>query len=204
MVASANEAAKSGAVTIPLCATGLGCMAVSAKGVADGIGEINRGNEKAGWAIIAASLASGGLSAPLAKQEAAVVTGAIKEAVSNRALIAELLSVGTKITVQDVVAVVRLPDGTIAFLERGTPKAGLGHIIKEHAGDFANIGVSQADIPAFVMYALKSGKFVGYQGQGTGRSVYEVMLNGKVQRVAITVSRNGFVVGANPAGSGPR
>ena len=33
--------------------------------------------------------------------------------------------------------------------------------------------------------------------QGT-RPIYEVIYNGTIKRVAITVSENGFVVGANP------
>lgn len=41
----------------------------------------------------------------------------------------------------------------------------------------------------------------GYEGTGTGRAIYATQLNGKTQYVAISVGKNGFVVGANPAGS---
>ncbi len=49
------------------------------------------------------------------------------------------------------------------------------------------------------MSTIRTGKIVGYQGAGTGRPIYEVVVNGQVRRVAITVSKNGYVVGANPA-----
>ncbi|MBC1368358.1 hypothetical protein HB790_08970 [Listeria welshimeri] len=34
--------------------------------------------------------------------------------------------------------------------------------------------------------------------EGKGRPIYEVIYNGKKYRVAITVGKNGFIVGANP------
>jgi filamentous hemagglutinin len=63
------------------------------------------------------------------------------------------------------------------------------------------IGLSQAEIPSAVMQAVNQGRIVGYQGAGAGRPIFETVINGQSQRIAITVSDNGFVVGANPAGS---
>ncbi len=48
------------------------------------------------------------------------------------------------------------------------------------------------------MTAVTEGKIVGYQGRGTGRPIYEIEYNGKLQRVAVTVGDNGYIVGANP------
>lgn len=48
---------------------------------------------------------------------------------------------------------------------------------------------------------MPEGKLVNYQGTGTGRPVFELTINGKRQRIAITVGDNGFIVGANPKGS---
>ena len=56
----------------------------------------------------------------------------------------------------------------------------------------------ESDISNFIMQALKENKIVGYQGTGTGRPIYELIYGGVKQRVAITTSGNGFVVGANP------
>ena len=51
-------------------------------------------------------------------------------------------------------------------LENGTDTAGLNHIITEHADDFLNKGITQEQIPDYVMNALENGKIVGYQGRG--------------------------------------
>lgn len=48
------------------------------------------------------------------------------------------------------------------------------------------------------MNAIDKGKVVGYQGRGTGRPIYEFVYNGTTQRGGITISDNGFIVGANP------
>lgn len=75
------------------------------------------------------------------------------------------------------------------------------HIIEEHGSHFAQMGVSEAQIPGVVMRAVSEGKLVGYQGSGIGRPIYELNINGQPQRIAVTVGDNGFVVGANPRGS---
>lgn len=88
-------------------------------------------------------------------------------------------------------------------METGNSKAGLKHLIEEHskAKEFAQMGVSEAQIPEVVMKAVSEGRLVGHQGSGIGRPIYEVSINGKMQRIAVNVSDNGYVVGANPRGS---
>ena len=51
------------------------------------------------------------------------------------------------------------------------------------------------------MKAVTDGKIVGYQGAGTGRPIYETMINGKKYSIAVTVGNNGYIVGANLRGS---
>jgi filamentous hemagglutinin len=99
-----------------------------------------------------------------------------------------------------VIATGRNVDGQVVFLETGNSRAGLQHIIDEHAEDFANVGIPESQISAVVMKAATEGRIVGYQGRGTGRPIYEVTINGQAQRIAITIGGNGFIVGANPAG----
>jgi filamentous hemagglutinin len=122
------------------------------------------------------------------------------DANTKASLLKELTYQGIKYTPENIVQVAKNADGKIVFLETGNSKAGLQHIIGEHAKDFANIGVSEAQIPSVAMKAVAEGKIVGYQGKGTGRPIYETVINGEVHRLAITVSSNGFMVGANPAG----
>jgi filamentous hemagglutinin len=119
----------------------------------------------------------------------------------NPALLNELIANGVKFTPENVIATARSPSGQVVFLETGNTRAGLQHIIGQHANDFASIGVSQAEIPNVVMQAVSQGKIVGYQGVGTGRPIFETVINGQPRQLAITVSDNGFIVGANPRGS---
>ncbi|WP_333983156.1 DUF637 domain-containing protein [Burkholderia gladioli] len=112
-----------------------------------------------------------------------------------------LVANGVKFTPQNVVATGKTSSGKVVFLETGSSSAGLQHIIEEHGGEFANMGVSPAQIPEVVMKAVTEGNIVGYQGSGTGRPIYEVAVNGQRQRIAVTVGSNGFIVGANPRGS---
>jgi len=84
------------------------------------------------------------------------------------------------------------------FLETGTEKAGLLHVLKGHKKDFENIGVKENDIPKVLMEAVKKGKVIGYQGKGTGRPIYETIINGERKAIGITIGNNGFIVGANP------
>ena len=110
----------------------------------------------------------------------------------------ELANSGVKYNPEDIVAITKTADGKLVWLENGTDTAGLNHIITEHADDFLNKGITQEQIPDYVMNALENGKIVGYQGRGTGRPIYEFTYNGEIHKVAITVGNNGFIVGANP------
>ena len=109
-------------------------------------------------------------------------------------LLDELAKSGVKYNPEDIVAITKTADGKIVWLENGNSNAGLEHIM-QHADQFAAKGVSSDKIPDFIMYAIKNGKIVGKQRT---RPIYEVMYEGKLQRVAISISGNGFIVGANP------
>ncbi|WP_166654442.1 hypothetical protein [Rahnella sp. BIGb0236] len=51
------------------------------------------------------------------------------------------------------------------------------------------------------MKAVTDGKIVVYQGTGTGRPIYETVINGKRYNIAVTVGNNGYIVGANLRGA---
>lgn len=82
------------------------------------------------------------------------------------------------------------------FGEWNNERAGFMHILK-HENDFFNKGIGRDVIPELIFHALRKGKVVGSQGRG--RLIYECEFNGVTQRIAITISENGFVVGANPS-----
>ncbi|SDZ63044.1 filamentous hemagglutinin, partial [Pseudomonas salomonii] len=148
-------------------------------------------------AEVAGIVLSGGLGAG-AK---VVAESAGAKSALNKSLLDELSAKGVKFTPENVVATARSPSGQVLFLETGNSKAGLQHIIEEHGSQFAQMGVSNAQIPGAVMKAVSEGKLVGYQGTGAGRPIYELTVNGQTQHIAVTVGGNGFIVGANPRGS---
>lgn len=93
-------------------------------------------------------------------------------------------------------AIARDKGGRIVFLEAGTLKGGLRHILEEHGDDFARRGILEEQIADAVLEAVTHGRQVGMQKT---RPVYEIEYAGQVQRIAVTVGSNGFLVGANPA-----
>lgn len=119
------------------------------------------------------------------------------------ALIAELVQLGVKHSPEKIVRIAKQADGKIVFLEEGKAGrrgSGLAHILKEHREDLARRGISEKEIPDAVMAAVTRGTFLGYQGTiEPRREIYEVIFNGKTQYIAVTVSDNGYIVGANPA-----
>jgi len=113
-------------------------------------------------------------------------------------LISEVQSRGDKITPEKVLSIGKDKDGRIVWLEEGRlePRpSGYVHILDRHGGDFKNKGVAESDIPRLVIAAATKGKVVGYSGD---RKVYEYNENGMVYHLAITISDNGYIVGANP------
>ena len=97
----------------------------------------------------------------------------------NRTDIDFLKTNNIKFSEKDLISTIRAPDGKVIFLEKGTEKAGLSHILKGHQKDFENIGVKADDIPKVLMEAVSNGKIVGYQGKGKGRPIYETIINGE-------------------------
>lgn len=113
------------------------------------------------------------------------------------ALIQKLQESGVKFTPGNVVAAGENADGQVVFLETGNSRAGLTHIIEQHGGQFAQMGIPEEQVPDFVVTAATEGKAVGIQGT---RPIFEAEFDGQTRRVAVTVGSNGFVVGANPVG----
>jgi len=110
-------------------------------------------------------------------------------------LLDELRRNGVKFTEPDLVTLFRDRAGKVIFLERGSSRAGLKHILR-HSQDFANKGISPDDIPSVLKKALTEGSLV--PGGKPSRPIYAVKYRGETKHIAITVSDNGYIVGANP------
>ncbi|MFW5444481.1 MAG: hypothetical protein ACKE51_09275, partial [Methylococcaceae bacterium] len=122
----------------------------------------------------------------------------IAEAGVKNELLGELSNQGIKHTPENVIDIAKTQEGRIVFLEAGNNSAGLKHIVNKHVDDFIKRGITKDQIPDAVMTAVTKGKIVGHQGAGAGRPIYEFQFNGQTQRIAVTTSNNGFIVGANP------
>ena len=124
-------------------------------------------------------------------------------------LIKELIVAGKNVTANEVLFIAKRSDGVIVWLEKGVTDAeaqalgrkagaGLAHILEVHGADFVNRGIPKDQVGETVMRAVMSGRPIGLQGS---RTVYELEVNGVKQYVSVTVSNNGFIVGANPTPS---
>ncbi len=79
----------------------------------------------------------------------------------------------------------------------GNKKAsGLAHILNEHSSNFNDKGIPANLIPALIKKAVEDAKIVGKRGKD--RDVYETTMNGKIVHITITISDNGYIVGAHP------
>ena len=117
----------------------------------------------------------------------------------GKALIDEVVANGEKISPDKVVLITRDPTGKIVWLEEGNSSSGLQHIIDRHGHEFNGKGISNSEIPDYVLEAIYQGNIVGTQGKrNPPRMVYEFTYNGQTQRIAIQVGSNGYIVGANP------
>ena len=112
-------------------------------------------------------------------------------------LLEELSECGEKVSMDKVIAVMKDPTGKLIWLEQGgKPSAGLWHVLDSHAKDFIRKGISAKELPQLLTKAITEGKYLGIQG--STRYIYEVDFGGKLRKLAIEISDNGFIVGANP------
>ncbi len=114
------------------------------------------------------------------------------ESGSKTNLLDELASSGVKYNPDDVITVIKNPDGKLMWLEEGNSKAGLTHILERHADDFAAQGVS--DIPNLLENVLSTNPIrTGSNAKGL---FADYTFNGNSYRVAY--GTNGFVVSFYP------
>ncbi len=111
-------------------------------------------------------------------------------------LLAELQRLGIKHTPENLVRIARRRDGTIVFLETGDDRAGLQHILKNHAGEFDDRGFLVEQIPDWIMIAVVQGRVIGIQG--SSRLVHQLETNETIHYISIEISNNGYIVSANP------
>ena len=75
----------------------------------------------------------------------------------GKSLIDEVISNGDKISPDEVILIGRDNNGKIVWIEKGGDSSGLQHIINDHGKEFNGMGISNSDIPEFVMEAVSQG-----------------------------------------------
>jgi hypothetical protein len=136
------------------------------------------------------------LNNPVVDQGGGVATTSLSA--EDQTLVEQLVQNGTKINPNQVLSIGQGNQGATIWIEQGSSSAGLEHVIEEHGAEFASRGISVSQLPAYLVQAVTKGQIVGYQGADNGRPIYQFVWNGAVQKVAVTVGSNGFIVGANP------
>jgi len=116
--------------------------------------------------------------------------------VEKLTLIAELQKLGIKNTPEKILSIAKDKYGKIIFIEIGDSDSGLQHILENHELQFAKMGMNKEQIPLAIITAILNDNIVGYQS--VNRPIYEFIFEGKIQRIAVTVSQNGYIVCANP------
>ena len=122
-----------------------------------------------------------------------------KQETEKAILIAELQAQGVKCDSENILEIGYNTNGKLIFLEKGNEKAGLTHIIDRHAEDFERIGVKIEDIAHVIFEAATKGISLGHQGTKLTREIFQITYNDEHKNIAITISSNGFIVGANPS-----
>lgn len=83
-------------------------------------------------------------------------------------------------------------------MEEGNASSDLQHIIEQHGKEFNGRGISNDNIPNYVLEAVYQVNVVGTQGKRTPpRTIYEFTYNGETQRISVQVGSNGYIVSAN-------
>lgn len=127
-----------------------------------------------------------------------------KGALKPEHLIEELRQSGVKFTEKNIVMITKNKKNKLIWLENGDGITGLMHILNRHGEEFLKIGISYTQIPNVLKEAIKTENIVGVQGKNnkSPRFIYEIEVDGNKKYIAISISKNGYIVGANPSGKG--
>ncbi|APU19504.1 hypothetical protein [Actinoalloteichus sp. GBA129-24] len=111
--------------------------------------------------------------------------------------IAELRRAKAKVSPDKILRMTRHRNGHLVWLEAGSERAGLRHILRpKREGNFEDKGISADCIVDLIFAGIDRGTLVGYIGED--REVYDVEFDGRVQRVAVAIADNGFIITAHP------
>lgn len=121
----------------------------------------------------------------------------------RRRLLTVVADAGHKIDPNEVLQIVRAPDGHVVWLERGNGRTGLSHLLRaERLAQFAGRGVAPEEVPTIAVRAITEGTRLG--SVRDGGTAYEVPLGDRRVDVVVVEGSNGYLVTAYPLESRSR
>ena len=123
--------------------------------------------------------------------------GKINHKLERLSEITLLKNKGVKFSEKDLVFATKDSNGKVVWLEKGSKKSGLKHIVNKHAKDFKKVyGVKKKDIPGFVKNLVSSGNLLNERlviknGKPGFERIYEY--NNKHFSVS-GIGTNGYIV----------
>lgn len=106
-------------------------------------------------------------------------------------LLNELSNNGVKFSASKMLRIAKNSEGKIVFLEEGNETKGLTHILQRHEQDFLKKGITKEQIPDAIITAILKGRIIKYVRE---QGIYEFTFNGKVNKIALIIGDNGFIV----------
>lgn len=112
----------------------------------------------------------------------------------------ELLSLGVKCNINDIIFITKDKSGQLVWLETGNENAGLIHIINRHNTDYVNLFGPEVDISSVICEIITNGKIISsHDVIRNGNKGYEKIYDFQGNHYMLSaIGDNGFIVSSFP------
>lgn len=112
----------------------------------------------------------------------------------------ELLSLGVKCNINDIIFITKDKSGQLVWLETGNENAGLIHIINRHNADFVNLFGPDVDISSVICEIITNGEIISsHDVIRNGNKGYEKIYDFQGNHYMLSaIGDNGFIVSSFP------
>ena len=116
----------------------------------------------------------------------------------NKALIQELKEKGVKFTEENLKFITKNVDGIIIFLEKGSAKSGLEHILSRHwkEGELMRFFTSQSEMIENIYTTISKNKYIEKIIDKNGRLsyIYQISTREGLKKINLAIGNNGYIV----------
>lgn len=112
----------------------------------------------------------------------------------------ELLSLGVKCNINDIIFITKDKSGQLVWLETGNENAGLIHIINRHNTDYVNLFGPEVNISSVICEIITNGKIISsHDVIRNGNKGYEKIYDFQGNHYMLSaIGDNGFIVSSFP------